>query len=79
MTGCIMPRNLERYQPALMRLDEYGLRGKRNLLPLMYCMSLLGEASHQSRREPDQVIQEAVVKEGTSSEELTSQITALQN
>lgn len=46
MTGCIMPRNLERYQPALMRLDEYGLRGKRNLLPLMYCMSLLGEASH---------------------------------
>ena len=79
MTGCIMPRNLERYQPALMRLDEYGLRGKRNLLPLMYCMSLLGEASHQSRREPDQAIQETVVNEGTSSEELTSQITALQN
>lgn len=45
----------------------------------MYCMSLLGEAGHQSRRETDQAVQETIVDEGAPSEELTSQITALQN
>lgn len=47
-TGCIMPRKLDRYHPALKVLDQYGITGKRALHPLLYCMSLLGEGKHQS-------------------------------
>ena len=49
ITGCIMPRKLDRYVPALAKLDRYGITGKRALHPLMYCMTLLGEARNQSR------------------------------
>lgn len=49
ITGCIMPRTPERYQPALEQLDRYGITGKKALHPLMYCMSLLGESRFQSR------------------------------
>lgn len=48
ITGCIMPRNPGRYQPALEELDRYGITGKKALHPLMYCMSLLGESRFQS-------------------------------
>ncbi len=48
-TGCIMPRRLDRYNPAAKILDRYGISGKRELRPLMYCMSLLGEARNQTQ------------------------------
>lgn len=31
ITGCIMPRNLDRYLPALMILDRCGINGKRTI------------------------------------------------
>lgn len=49
ITGCIMPRKLDRYVPALAKLDRYGITGKRALHPLMYCMTLLGEARNQTK------------------------------
>lgn len=47
-TGCIMPRNLERYQSALSTWNQYGINSKKANLNLLYCMSLLGEAKHRS-------------------------------
>ena len=49
LTGAIMPRNLHRYYPALQDLSYYGIRGKKATLPLLYCMTLVGEAKRQSR------------------------------
>lgn len=49
ITGCIMPRNLERLYPAIAELDRYGIKGKLTLHPIIYCMSLLSEAKHQNR------------------------------
>lgn len=48
LTGAIMPRNLQRYYPALMDLAHYGIKGKKATLPLLYCMALAGEAKRQS-------------------------------
>lgn len=48
ITGCIMPRNLDRYLPALKTLDQYGIKGKGPLHILLYCMTLLGEARHRT-------------------------------
>ena len=48
VTGCIMPRKLDRYIPALKSLDKYGISGKRSLHSLLYCMTLLGESKHQT-------------------------------
>lgn len=47
LTGCLMPRKMDRYTPALKILDRYGIRGKK-ALPLLYCASVLGEARHRS-------------------------------
>lgn len=49
VTGCIMPRNLERLYPGIPELDRFGIRGKKSLHPLIYCMSLLSEAKHQNQ------------------------------
>ena len=49
ITGGIMPRKPERYLTMLEELDYYGITGKKALHPLLYCMSILGEARHQSR------------------------------
>lgn len=49
ITGGIMPRNLERYLPALADLDRFNINGKKTLHPLMYVMSLLGEGRRQSQ------------------------------
>ena len=49
VTGCIMPRNPRRFYPALTEWDRYGINGKKALHPLVYSMSLLGEARQQSR------------------------------
>ena len=43
-----MPRNLDRYLPALKTLDQYGIKGKGPLHILLYCMTLLGEARHRT-------------------------------
>lgn len=86
-TGCIMPRNLQRYYPALLDLEAYGITGKRALHPLIYCMNLLGEGRHQSKKKPrikekpDGQQEEAVVQEmpqTESAEELKAKIAALQ-
>lgn len=87
ITGCIMPRNLDRYLPALMTLDRCGINGKRTIHPLLYCMTLLGEAKHQSNLiAPDTWIDEnesedmseAPVSEDTSVEALNAKIAELQ-
>lgn len=49
ITGGIMPRNLNRYLPALSDLEHFGITGKKTLHPLMYVMSLLGEGRRQSK------------------------------
>ena len=49
ITGGIMPRNLNRYLPALSDLEHFGITGKKTLHPLMYVMSLLGESRRQSK------------------------------
>ncbi|MDO4733590.1 MAG: hypothetical protein Q4B50_08790, partial [Bacillota bacterium] len=75
ITGGIMPRNLNRYEAALLDLERYGITGKKAIHPLLYCMTLLGEVSHRSRvfhfsekpmdsKEPDKIT------EGKSTEEL---------
>jgi len=48
ITGCIMPRNLSRYRGGLKTLSQYGINSKKENHWLLYCMSLLGEAKHQS-------------------------------
>lgn len=47
-TGCIMPRNPDRYQSALETWSRYGINSKKANLNLLYCMSLLGEGKHRS-------------------------------
>lgn len=49
ITGGIMPRNLKRYETALLDLERYGITGKKATHPLLYCMAMLGEVSHRSR------------------------------
>ena len=49
LTGGIMPRNLHRYETALLELEQYGITGKKATHPLLYCMTMLGEVVHRSR------------------------------
>ena len=58
-TGCLMPRNLHRYQPALKTWARYGINGKKNSHYLQYCMSLLGESSHQTQNMASSEIQQS--------------------
>ena len=48
VTGCLMPRNPQRHMAALKTLNRYGINSKKANQNLLYCMSLLGEAKHQS-------------------------------
>ena len=81
-TGCIMPRKLDRYLPALQILDRYRIKGKKNLLPLLYCMTLLGKGKYQSKMNyGNQCVDdfgdaEADI-EAASEEELKSEIKSL--
>ena len=84
VTGCIMPRRMDRYIPALKTLDRYGIRGKK-ALPLLYCMSIFGEARHRSQLllldrllESLQTDSESEAPAEESSEELNAQIRSLQ-
>lgn len=81
ITGCIMPRELNRYQPALKTLERFGITGKRMTHSLMYCMSLMGESTY---RTDSSIIpidytdeDEDFVDEGEYIEELEEQINAL--
>ena len=86
LTGCIMPRNLQRYYPALPDLDAYGITGKKALHPLIYCMNLLGEGKYRSRKLPrmewdmeEQPVTEQEAGQTESIEELKARIAALQS
>lgn len=84
ITGGIMPRNLTRYENALEELDHYGITGKKALHPMMYCMTLLGEARHRSHvwymsgdlsKEPQQ---EQTEEKPITVEDLQKQLQSLQ-
>ena len=84
LTGCIMPRKMDRYIPALKILDRYGIRGKKTL-PLLYCASALGEARHRSSLSLFDRLLESLENESEeeaadeqSAEEMKSQIKSLQ-
>lgn len=84
LTGCIMPRKIDRYVPALKILDRYGIRGKK-ALPLLYCASALGEARHRSSLslldrliESLQTDSEEDAADEQSAEEMKNQIKSLQ-
>ncbi len=79
LTGGIMPRKPERYLPMLEELDQYGITGKKALHPLLYCMSILGEARHQSQYVYAHDIAPGAnaQDEGESSEELKAVVAAL--
>ena len=49
VTGGIPPRNLHRYDDAIKHLRRYGITGKKMQIPLLYCMTLLGEGRAQSQ------------------------------
>ena len=85
VTGCIMPRRMDRYVPALKTFDRYGIRGKK-ALPLLYCMSIFGEARHRSQLslldrllESLQTDSENEEPAEESSEDLNAQIRTLQD
>ena len=48
ITGCIMPRKLDRYHPALKTLERYGISGKQMTHVLIYCMTLMGELRNRT-------------------------------
>ena len=86
LTGCIMPRNQQRYYPALPDLDAYGITGKKALHPLIYCMNLLGESKNRSRKLPrmewnlEEPLEDTQKTEQAESvEELKARIAALQS
>ena len=86
LTGCIMPRNQQRYYPALLDLDAYGITGKKALHPLIYCMNLLGEGKYRSRKLPrmewdmdEQPVTEQEAGQTESVEEMKAKIAALQS
>lgn len=47
LTGCILPRNMQRYDAAVSTLARYGVTGKKMLVPLLCTISMLGESRHQ--------------------------------
>lgn len=44
-----MPRNLHSYDDGIKYLQKYGITGKKMQIPLLYCMTLLGEGRFQSK------------------------------
>ena len=48
-TGCLLPRDLHRYDDALSLLKHYGINGKKAQLPMLYAMVVAGENRYQSR------------------------------
>lgn len=48
ITGCILPRNVDRYIPAIKTLKRYGITGTRMTHTLLYCMTLMGESRNRT-------------------------------
>lgn len=48
ITGAIPPRDLHRYDDGIRHLRRYGITGKKMQVPLLYCMSLLGEGRNRT-------------------------------
>lgn len=84
ITGCIMPRNLNRHKAALKTLSRYGINNKKANQYLSYCIALLGEAKHQStlygiQHTASESSEETIFNtDGQSVEELKATIRALQ-
>lgn len=72
VTGCIMPRNPKRHLAALNTLNRYGINNKKANQNLLYCMSLLSEAKHQS------LVNQASVVQDTESKQMPDTVEALQ-
>lgn len=51
LTGCVMPRNLSKYDVAVEELERYGVTGKKRQVPMLHCLNLLGNARHQEQIE----------------------------
>ena len=49
LTGCIMPRDLNRCDFAMWDLERYGITGKKVQLPMLYCLNLLAQARDQAK------------------------------
>lgn len=78
VTGCIMPRNVEHHYAALTTLNRYGINTKKANKDLLYCISLLGEARHQTHISQFPVLQSNDFDSMPESvEELQQQISAL--
>lgn len=69
LTGCLMPRQLHRYDAALGELACYGITGSKTL-PFLYCMVLMGEARRQSLAE----LPEEELTENEAEEEIEADI-----
>lgn len=72
VTGCLMPRNPERHMAALSTLNRYGINNKKSNQNLLYCMSLLSEAKHQS------LLCQFPVEQNSTFEEMPDSVEALQ-
>ena len=77
-TGCLMPRNPERHLAALTTLNRYGINSKKTNQNLLYCMTLLSEAKHQSQLNQLPISNETVSDVIPNTvEELQAQVIAL--
>ena len=73
-----MPRNPERHLAALNTLNRYGINNKKANQNLLYCMSLLDEAKHQTLVSQLPVTQDNEFEEmPENSEDLEAQVIAL--
>lgn len=72
VTGCLMPRNPERHLAALNTLNRYGINNKKANQNLLYCMSLLGEAKHQT------LVSQLPVTQDNDFDEMPGTVEALQ-
>lgn len=48
VTGGLLPRDLHRYDDEISHLRAHGINGKKMQVPLLYCMTLLGEGRFQT-------------------------------
>lgn len=87
-TGCLLPRDLHRYDPVLRELRRYGITGKKQQSQLLSCMLLLGESRHRGNEllyisEPEALMEitpepDASGPESDTERELREQLAALQ-
>ena len=62
-TGCLMPRDLHRYDHELKELGKFGLR-QNKAIAILYCMNALGAAKHMKfAKNYDEVYMEQLLSE----------------